>query len=231
MSDQAPPPPPPGGGDAPTRASRPVKKVAKKRPAGSRPPASTGTKARSAARPATTGSTPVVSDSQATTRGAIVIAVTVVIGLLIFWQGFDHEPSESVATGPTTTAVTSDRDAAPTTTLPSQGTTMPVTPVTKVPPADLAVIVANGVDPSQTIAGPAASKLVAAGYPQPTTMDLAPPASATSSVYYTDSLESEAQAIAVVLGLPDSAVNPIPTPAPTPMNNAEILVIIGEDAT
>jgi hypothetical protein len=61
-------------------------------------------------------------------------------------------------------------------------------------------------------------------------MDIAPPAVATSSVYYTGDLESEAQAIAVVLGLPDSAVNPIPTPAPTPMNTAQILVIIGPDA-
>jgi hypothetical protein len=204
-----------------------VKKVAKKRPAGSRPPSkSSGTRARSASRPPT-AQTPAVSDAQATTRGAIVIAVTIIIGLVIFWQGFSHD-AETVATSPTTT-VPLDRDAAPTTTLPDQGTTIPSTPVTKVPPEQINVIVANGVDPSQTIAGPAAAELVAAGYPQPVTMDLAPPASPTSSVYYTDSLEPEAQAIAVALGLPDSAVAPIPTPAPTPMNTAQILVVIGED--
>jgi hypothetical protein len=227
VSDQG--PPPPDADPAPSRPTRPVKKVAKKRPAGARPPSGSGTKARSAKQGA--ASAPPINDAQATTRGAIVIAVTVIIGLLVFWQGFSHDTSELVATAPSTTTIPGpDRDAAPPTTAPAQGTTLPATPVTKVPPDEIAVIVANSVDPSQTIAGPEAAKLTAAGYPDPVTMDLAPFGATTSSVYYTGNLESEAQAIAVVLGLPDSAVNPIPTPAPTPMNTAQILVIIGQDA-
>jgi hypothetical protein len=231
VSDQG--PDTPGADAAPPRPTRPVKKVAKKRPAGAKAPSgSSGTKARAAKKaPASGGAAPPINETQATTRGVIVIAVTVLIGLLIFWQGFSRDSSEIVATGPTTTAVAGvDRDAAPTTTQPSQGTTLPSTPVTKVPPDEINVIVANSVDPSQTIAGPQAAKLSAAGYPSPVTMDLAPFGVTTSSVYYTGDLESEAQAIAVALGLPDSAVNPIPTPAPTPMNTAQILVIIGQDA-
>lgn len=231
MSDQG---PPPDADPAPPRPTRPVKKVAKKRPAGSKAPSgSSGTKARAAKKqaPSAADAPPPINDAQATTRGAIVIAVTVVIGLLVFWQGFSRDATEIVATGPaTTTAEGPDRDAAPPTTEPSQATTVPSTPVTKVPADEIAVIVANSVDPSQTIAGPQAAKLVAAGYPQPVTMDLAPFGATTSAVYYTGDLESEAQAIAVVLGLPDSAVNPIPTPAPTPMNTAQILVVIGQDA-
>jgi hypothetical protein len=226
--------PPPSVDPAPARPARPVKKVAKKRPAGSTAPSgSSGTKARSAKkRPPAGAAPPPINDAQATTRGAIVIAVTVIVGLLVFWQGFSKESSEIVATGPTTTAVAGpDRDAAPPTTEASQGTTLPSTPVTKVPPDEIKVIVANSVDPSQTIAGPQATKLTDAGYASPVvTMDLPPYGATTSSVYYTGDLESEAQAIAVVLGLPDSAVNPIPTPAPTPMNTAQILVIIGQDA-
>lgn|GEM_PF-6183406 len=237
MSDQGPP-----SDVEPTaaRPARPVKKVAKKRPAGSKSSGSgsgsksSGTRARAAAKPGSgpsTGSVPPINDSQATTRGVIVIAVTVVVGLLIFWQGFSHDATETVATGPVVTTVPGvDRDAAPATTAPTQGTSVPQTPVTRVAPDEISVIVANGVDPSQTIAGPEAAKLTAAGYPTPVTMDLPPPAVTTSSVYYTGDLESEAQAIAVVLGLPDSAVNPIPTPSPVPMNTAQILVIIGPDA-
>lgn len=207
-----------------------MKKVAKKRPAGSKSGGS-GTKARAAKKAPAGAAPPPINDAQATTRGAIVIGVTVIIGLLVFWKGFSGDTAEIVATASTTTTVVGvDRDAPPPTTQPSQGTTLPSTPVTKVPPDDIAVIVANSVDPSQTIAGPQAAKLTAAGYPTPVTMDLAPFGTATSSVYYTGDMESEAQAIAVVLGLPDSAVNPIPTPAPTPMNTAQILVIIGEDA-
>lgn len=208
-----------------------MKKVAKKRPAGSKPGSSrsSGARAKAAATPAATA--PVVNDAQATTRGVIVIAVTVVVGLLIFWQGFSRDSSDTVATAPVETTVPGpDRDAAPATTEPDQGTTASTTPITIVPADEINVIVANGIDPSQTIAGPEAAKLTAAGYPTPVTIDIAPPAVATSSVYYTASLEPEAQAIAVVLGLPDSAVNPIPTPAPTPMNTAQILVIIGQDA-
>lgn len=205
-----------------------MKKVAKKRPAGSK--ATTGTKARSATKNPS-GAPPPINDSQATTRGVIVIGITVVVGLLVFWLGFKNDASEIVATGPTTTTVSGpDRDAAPSTTQATPGTTAPSTPITKVPPDQVSIIVANSVDASQVIAGPEAAKLTAAGYPAPVTMDLAPFGAATSSVYYTGSLEPEAQAIAVVLGLPDSAVNPIPTPAPTPMNTAQILVIIGEDA-
>lgn len=229
MSDQG---PPPDVEPTAARPARPVKKVAKKRPAGSKSSGSaSGTRARAAAKPAS-GSVPPINDAQATTRGIIVIAVTVVVGLLIFWQGFSHDATETVATGPVETTVPGvDRDAAPTTTQPAQGgTTVPSTPVTRVPPDEIDVIVANGVDPSQIVAGPEAAKLAAAGYPTPVTMDLPPPAVTTSSVYYTGNLESEAQAIAVVLGLPDSAVNPIPTPSPVPMNTAQILVIIGPDA-
>ena len=232
MSEQG---PPSDVESAPARAARPVKKVAKKRPAGSKSSSGSsasrsGSKSRPAAKAA--GSPPPINDSQATTRGVIVIAVTVVVGLLIFWQGFSHDASETVATGPTETTVPGDvdRDAAPTTTAPEQATTVPKTPVTKVPPDEINVIVANGVDPTKTIAGPQAAKLSAAGYPSPVTMDLPPPAVTTSSVYYTGDLESEAQAVAVALGLPDSAVNPIPTPSPVPMNTAEILVVIGPDA-
>jgi hypothetical protein len=232
VSDQG---PPSDNDPAPARAARPVKKVAKKRPAGSSKGsggAPKGTKARASAKPSSAAAPPPIDDAKATTRGIAVIAVTVIVGLLIFWQGFSREAGETVAAGPSTTTIPGDvdRDAAPPTTAPEQGTTVPKTPVTRVPPDEISVIVANGVDPSQTIAGPQAAKLTAAGYPQPVTMDLPPPAVASSSVYYTGDMESEAQAIAVALGLPDAAVNPIPTPAPVPMNTAEILVIIGPDA-
>lgn len=230
MSDQD--PPTPDADPAPPRPARPVKKVAKKRPAGAKAPGgSGGTKARAAKKAPAGGAPPPINDSQATTRGAIVIAVTVIVGLLVFWKGFAQDTTVIVAEESVTTTVPGvDRDAPPPTTQPSQGTTVPSTPVTKVPPDEINVIVANSVDPSKTIAGPEAAKLTAAGYPAPVTMDLAPFGVTTSSVYYTGDMESEAQAIAVVLGLPDSAVNPIPTPAPTPMNTAQILVIIGEDA-
>jgi hypothetical protein len=225
VSDQGPP-----TADAdPARPARPVKKVAKKRPAGSKPPAKSGTKARAAAKP--DGGRPPINDAQATTRGAIVIVVTVAIGLLIFWQGFSHETSETVATGPVTTTVPGvvDRDAAPPTTEATQGTTVPSSPVTAVPPAQVNVIVANSVDPSQTVAGPKGDELEAAGYAPVTTMDLAPYGQATSSVYYMDGFEPEAQAVASVLGLPSSAVEEMPSPAPTPMNTAQVLVVIGQD--
>jgi hypothetical protein len=177
---------------------------------------------------------PPVDDSQATTRGYIVIAVTVVIGLIIFYFGV-QKPADKVATSTSTlptnqTVPEEDKNAAPSVPPVDAGTTSTVPPATTVSPAGLKVMVANGVDPTKTIAGPVATTLNGQGYHNTTTVDLTTK-SPTSAVYYTGSLEPEAQAVASILHIPAGSVKPMPSPPPTTLNGAQILVVIGQDHT
>jgi hypothetical protein len=182
------------------------------------------------------GSTPgaVSLRRDAAAKGIIIIAVTVVVGLLIFFKGVQKNDAPVVTASNTTTTLsntpTTDRNAPPPTTAPNQGTTVPAkTPATKLAPKELKVNVQNGVDPTQTIAGPAAEKLKAAGYQIAGTGDLPGSAVATSTVYYNPDLKGEAVAVAKALGLPDTAVQPMPSPPPVTLNGADVLVVIGKD--
>jgi hypothetical protein len=182
--------------------------------------------------PGPKGPPPAIDDAQATTRGFIVIGVTVLIGLIIFFRGVSQtsDPAQ-VVSGPTTTLapLTSiDRNQAPTTTEPSQGTTIPKAVTTKVAPKDTKIVVANGVDPAKVIAGPIADKLTTASYTVTGKVDLTAKASA-SNVFYTEGLQGEAQGVQKALGWPDTVVAPMPKTPPTPLNGAQILVVVGTD--
>jgi hypothetical protein len=230
VSDQDPPlgadvPGDPGGEpaavEAPPPAARPVKKRAvKKKAASSR---------------AGTNKPPPVDDAKAAMRGYAVIAVTLIVGAVIFWKGLQGNTASTVDASKTTTTLaasvsTIDRNAAPSTTRPEQGTTVPpAAPSTSVPPASLKVMVANGVDPAQTIAGPAASTLKAADYGIAGTVDLTPSGLAASAVYYNDGYQGDATAVAKELGISSSAVQPMPAQPPTSLNGANVLVVIGKD--
>jgi len=214
--------PPPGAG-----APRPARKRAPKKAARPAKKPAAGDPSRTAKTP------PPVDDARATRNGFIVIAITVVVGLVIFGKGIQKDNAPTVvASGPTTLPGISvpqdDRNAPPTVTTPGQGTTVTVTPATSVAPADLKIIVANGIDPSKTIAGPVATKLEGAGYATPTKIDLTS-TSAKSYVYYTGDLQPEAQAIATALGYDSSTVTPMPSSPPTSLNGAQILVVVGLD--
>ncbi len=178
---------------------------------------------------------PPVDDAKAAMRGYAVIVVTLAVGALIFWKGLQGNTASTVDASKTTTTLaasvsTIDRNAAPSTTRPEQGTTVPPTlPPTSVAPASLKVMVANGVDPAQTIAGPAASTLKAADYGIAGTVDLTTTGLPTSTVYYNPGYEGDAAAVAKALGISSKAVEPMPSPPPTSLNGANVLVVIGKD--
>jgi len=233
---------PPGGG------SRPRKKAA---PRGSSPSARSGSGGGSGERQGSGGGRggggggrggggggggavppkepPPVDDAQATQRGILVIAATVIVGLIVFWFGI-HRPAENQQTatiGGTTPNQTS-RDDAPPVTQPLPATTAPAAPATSLAPSELKVLVANGVDPKQTIAGPIVTSLAAKGYTNAAAVDLTATV-ATSSVYYTEGLKNDAEAIAAAIGFPASSVAPMPSKPPTNLNGAKVLVVVGKD--
>ena len=91
-------------------------------------------------------------------------------------------------------------------------------------------MVANGVDPQKVIAGPVADKLTAASYAAPSKVDLPTTAKTDkSAIYFIADAQAEALAVAKVLGWGDSTVQPMPKTPPTPLNGAQVLIVVGTD--
>lgn len=160
-------------------------------------------------------------------RGALLIAVAVVIGAALLAKSFGSGGPLSTGAGSG-----SGKGGGVTSSTPPANSTAPTTP-TAHNPAEVKVLVLNGVDPAKTIAGPAAQALKAANY---TTLNPAD-AKATvqaSVVYYQPGYVADAQAVAAKLGIAATAVQALPSPVPPAVadpKDAQVIVVIGPDST
>jgi hypothetical protein len=177
--------------------------------------------------------------SDAAVRGALLIGVAIVIGLLLLWRGHDDDGSTISAEGGTpvaTTAATGGTtpDGSPVTT-PGETTAAP--PSTHAP-AQVSVLVANGTGTSGG-ASAVSQRLMPKGY------GVLPAANAGSSdvprtvVYYREGFDADAAQIARDLGVPEASVGGMlePMPATPPVaekalesaQTAQVLVVLGVD--
>lgn len=156
-------------------------------------------------------------------RGAILVAVAVVIGVLLLRD--DDSATTQVAVGSDTAAEVEDTgDDAPAEDADATTTTTTEAPR---PAAEVKVLVANGsgVDGA---AGGTTDALEALGYVTGT------PANAervpATVVYFTTGFEAEAAALAAAIGAPEDAVTPMPAVAPVDdLQLANVLVHLGPD--
>ena len=169
------------------------------------------------------------SAGNAAARGGALVAVAVLIGFLLLWQG-------GVGGSGDATAVTDDgtgEDAAEpddtVDTAPEE--TIPPAPVTR-PPGDVKVAVANGVGEAG-LAGARASVLSTTGYV--TVAANAAADTAQSQVYYVEGYGEDAQAIAVELGGDAAVLRPAPSDPgalvtdATAVDGFHVFVILGTD--
>ena len=159
----------------------------------------------------------------ASSRGILLLAAAVMVGLLLL----DHTEN------PSPVAV-STRPATTTTTVPRTTTTTAPPPTSAVhhDPAQVKVLVLNGVDKKKAIAGPGAKALSNAGFTQSTGKDAANTVK-KSAVYVIPGFELDGQSIASLLGIPPIAVVALPTPLPPEVGNpgdAQVVVVLGPDA-
>jgi hypothetical protein len=157
-------------------------------------------------------------------RGIVILAAAVILGLFLLNKTENPTPV-IVATKATSTTTTTPR---------STSTSTPATTPTTVrhEPAQVNVLVLNGVDKKKAIAGPAARALVNAGFTQATGKDAAS-AVTTSVVYVIAGFEGDGTVVAGLLGIPPASVKPLPTPLPPEIGNpgdAQIIVVLGPDA-
>jgi hypothetical protein len=163
-------------------------------------------------------------------RGAALVVVAVVIGLLLLREGLDT--SEAITTNGGNSGQTSEGSdsSGPDATDDGTGDTTTTTIAVR-PPAEVPTIVLN----DSGIAGAAGTYsdlLGSLGYtltnPDGANADAAGDAAATA-VYYAPGFEAEAVAVAFSIGAPDTAVAPMPATPPGPIAGASVVVVIGTD--
>ena len=182
------------------------------------------------------------SASDAALRGALLVAVAVIIGALLIWRGHEGDNNTSgVDTGASTTSTRAANGA--TTSRPGVttrgGTTTtpgPTTPIGVTRQASqVKVLAANGsgVDGYATQVH---QKLATGGYSS-LGADNANAGQANSFIYYRDGYQEDARALAVFLGadgnivqaMPASLADRLPQAVVNKAQNANIVIILGAD--
>ena len=163
------------------------------------------------------------STAGAAGRGALLLIIAVVLGIVLLNHFDNGDPYANVAASGTQT-----------TKAPKHGTTTTAPTATTAPlraPGAIKVLPANGSG-VQGAGGRLKDKLTAAGYNALAATNATPPNKvyATSLVEYGPGLVNEAKALAQTLELPDTAVQPLSTPPPVAdTKGADILVIVGQE--
>ena len=183
--------------------------------------------------------------SDAAVRGALLIGVAVVIGLLLLWRA--HDDPDTVADTITTPTSTAAGDGAtdPSAPVGDGGTTLPAgTPTTAAAPTatthvpnQVPVLVANGSGTTRG-ASNVTNKLIPSGY------DTKPAADAdqtyeTSKIFYREGFAEDAKQIARTLGVAEPVESIIEAMPATPpvmgekgtanAQAAQVLVLLGTD--
>ncbi|MDQ1375063.1 MAG: LytR cell envelope-related transcriptional attenuator [Actinomycetota bacterium] len=157
-------------------------------------------------------------------RGAILIAVAVLIGFVLLHDLDRGGVSNVVTSRPRSTT---PRSTAPLPTIPATTTTPAHAP------KDVKVLVVNGT----TVAGAAsrvAQPLKVNGYNVLRAVDASAAikaATKASAVYYvTRDYEKDAKALQAALALPPTPVTAVPTPPPAPeVSQANVVIVVGPD--
>lgn len=184
------------------------------------------------------------SAGDAAVRGALLIGVAVIVGVLLLWRAHDDNATAAVGSTsdgtPTVTSQTPTTVAqqAPTTTAaPASPTTAPAAPTGTKAPAQVQVLVANGTG-TPNGASKVTDKLKPKGYAtlQPTNASSAN--TAASKIYYREGYAEDAKQIARDLGVAapvESIIEAMPAQPPVASTateraaKANVLVVLGTD--
>jgi hypothetical protein len=154
----------------------------------------------------------------AAARGALLLAVALVLGIILLRSGGGDPYSRSLraSASPGSPEVTVQPPTATTVTVPLRS------------PADIKVLPTNGTSTAGAAAN-AGNRLKSAGYNVLAASNTTAPATA-SNVFYNPGFEREARVVAQLLGFPDATVQPMPTPPPVAdTRGADVIVVVGPD--
>jgi hypothetical protein len=159
-------------------------------------------------------------------RAAILLIIFIIATAVSLRQVHAPTPAASAAAATTTTRATTP--GATTTSTSHSGGHTGTTTTTTTPPSKVPVVVANGSNVSGA-AGSISTQLQAAGW------QVLPAENATSNVtvsvvYYVSGFQPSAAAIAKLLGVPTSGIQPLTSAAPVgAVGAADVVVVVGPD--
>lgn len=160
----------------------------------------------------------------ATVRGALLVAVAVLVGVVLLGKGFDTGFLPSTSETPSERADDDDEDDAAGTT-----TSTTATPVTHAA-NEVRVIILNSTGPSGS-AGTATTVLNGLGYVTLEGANAVDRNVQVTAVYATPGFEADAAAIAGHLSI-TAAPQPMPTPPPAPAGtDVNVVIVLGADFT
>jgi len=164
----------------------------------------------------------------ATLRGALLIGVAVIVGIVLLSKAIDGGFLPSDSETPSEQADDADGDDDDGGSTVESSTTTTATPTTHVP-AEVRVIVLNGGGPSGS-AGTSSTAIAAAGFATVAASDTADVAATV--VYATPGFEADAAVVAQTLGIA-APVQPMPATPPTgtPVGQVDVVVVLGPDFT
>ena len=173
-------------------------------------------------RPARSGPRPATAGNSAGAKGAFLLAVAAILGIILLQAFDDGGSSVGVGVGNTTIPSGATGGATATTLPPAQ--TVPTVPASRAP-ADVIVLVANGTG-IKGLGSQNADALKALGYNTLTAVDATRVLDA-STVQYVEGYQPEARAVGLTLGLPASAVVPLNSPPVSDTQGANVFVLLG----
>lgn len=156
----------------------------------------------------------------AVVRGAALVAVAVLIGVLLLARGLDGDDLVPASDG--------DGDEQTVGTSPGGTSSTTATTATAGPrtPGEVRVLVANGSGVAGA-AGRRTDELAAAGYATLEPANAAPVP--TTQVLFAEGYEADAAAVATAVGAAPGAVQPLPDPPPVDPADANVVVVLGPD--
>ena len=174
---------------------------------------------------------PPSSGSNAGARGALLLGVAVILGIVLL-QKFDNDVGTVSAGsgGPATTVANGDA----TSTTRRIGLTTVATPTTvrSRAKADVKVVVANGAG-VRGLAGLTTEALKGLGYATLTPADVTGGNLDKTSIQFVEGYEAEAREVAIALSQPTSVVTKLASPpvAAAALEGAHVVVILGVDVS
>jgi hypothetical protein len=153
-------------------------------------------------------------------RGALLLLIAVIIGVILLQTADEGDPTTDVQAGTDRPERTTTTEAQP------DESVVPTVPLK--PPAEVRVRVANGTA-TKGLGKRYRDVLVPAGYNALAAVDTSRKPVAASVVYFKAGFDREARVVAELLGIPATAVQPVPTPPPVTDDPGDVLVVVGAD--
>jgi hypothetical protein len=167
---------------------------------------------------------PASAGGSAGAKGAFLLVVAAILGIVLL-QAFDTDFDGGSGVGIDVGGTTIPGGGSTGSSVPSGVTTPTTSGIARRAPADVSVLVANGAG-IKGLGSQTADQLKTLGYNTLTAVDATQALEATT-VQYAEGYQTDAAAIALTLGLPGTAAQPLNSPAVSDTQGANVIVLLG----